>query len=255
MLWKKKNEADKCKLILGMVMLADVCLYNFNDFRDDFNNNYTAKIDELIEGDDVVVFHIDGERIAISAIDVPIPQGDITTTAEYAYNWPTAVNDLEGHTAHIIVSFFEGESNQVKRYRIFTQVICSILRVTNAIGVYKGNQTLLIPKDAYLSIASYMTENTLPLNLWIYFGFRVSEDGNCGYTYGLNQFNKNELEILDSKRSFDDINYFLYDLSHYVLSCDVVFKNGQTCGLENEKVKISLSNGVLVEGESFKLGY
>jgi len=43
---------------------------------------------------------------------------------------------------------------------------------------------------------------------------------------------------------------------HYVPDYDVVFLDNQTCGLsEDEKIAISYSTWVFVEGKSFKLAY
>src|SRR5690349_20290836 len=118
---------------------------------------------------------------------VPIPSGDIEGTSQYAYNWPTAMEDTKEHKSHLIVSVLPGGQDHKKRFKTFTEVICAILRTTNAIGVYKGNQSLLIPKDDYLNEAEKMSDEFLPLNLWIYFGLRVKDKGNTGYTYGLKE--------------------------------------------------------------------
>lgn len=33
-----------------------------------------------------------------------------------------------------------------------------------------------------------MSDDYLPLNLWVYFGLRVTGKGNGGYTYGLKEW-------------------------------------------------------------------
>lgn len=136
-------------------------------------------------------------------------------------------------------------------------LLSTTLRTTNAIGVYKGNQSLLIVKEHYLQQAALMDDdNYLPLNIWIYFGLRKTKNGNNGYTYGLSAFNKAELEIIHSSKNLDDIRVFLYNIAHYVLDRDVTFKDGQTCGTsEDEKIAISYSKGHFVDGDSFKLAY
>jgi hypothetical protein len=130
------------------------------------------------------------------------------------------------------------------------------LRTTNAIGVYKGNQSLLIPKADYLNEAGAMSEEYLPLNLWIYFGLRVTDNENSGYTYGLKEFNKTEMEVVNSQKSLEDIRGFLFNIAHYVLEYDVTFQDGQTVGgSEDEKIAIKSSKGQFVEGVTFKLAY
>jgi hypothetical protein len=72
----------------------------------------------------------------------------------------------------------------------------------------------------------------------------------------LKEFDKVEMEVINSSRSLEDIRDFLFDIAHYVLDNDVTFHEGQTCGTtEDERVSIKFSKGELVEGETFKLMY
>lgn len=194
--------------------------------------------------------------VAIAHMPIPIPSGEIEEAAQYAYNWQTALEDTKDHESHLIVSLMQGGQDQLKRFKIFTRVVSSLLRTTNAIAVYKGNQSLLIPKDDYLSEAVAMRDDYLPLNLWIYFGLRVTDNGNSGYTCGLKEFNKTEIEIVNSSQSLEDIRGFLFNISHYVLEYDVAFRDGQTVGgSAEEKIDISISRGKFVDGDTFKLAY
>lgn len=258
MFWKKKK-ADKSqdsKMILGMVLLQDANTFDIGSFSNDFLSFYGDNIQEPTGDNSSFVFTVDGEMIAIVHMPVPIPSGDIEGTAQYAYNWQTALEDTNEHKSHLIVSIMQGRQDQIKRFRFFTKVICSLLRTTNSIGVYKGNQSLLIQKEAYLSEAELMTDDYLPLDLWIYFGLRTTDKGKSGYTYGLKEFNKTEMEVLNSSKSLEDIRGFLFNITHYVLDYDVTFQDGQTCGLsEEEKIAISISKGKFVDGDTLKLAY
>ena len=257
MFWrKKKTEETEAKIILGMVLLNEALHFSIDDFFKDYRAHYDDEIGEVTGNDTIATFNIDREMIAISLMPVPVPWGDIEGTAKYAYNWETATDDLKDHKAHLIISSLKGGNDPVYRFGIFTQVICSLLRTTNAIGVYKGNQSLLIDKNAYLNLAALMSEDQYPLNLWVYFGFVRHGEKNSGYTYGLVEFGKKEMEILNSDKSLGDVMGFLFNMSHYVLQFGVEFKEGQTCGLSaEEKIRISYSKGKLVEGYSFKLAY
>jgi hypothetical protein len=258
MFWKKKkvDKTQDSKIILGMVLLQDTNTFNIDTFSMDFSSFYGDNIQEQTGDNSSFVITIDGEMIAIAHMPVPIPSGDIEGTAQYAYNWGTALEDANEHKSHLIVSLMKGGQDQIKRFKIFTKVICSLLRTTNSIGVYKGNQSLLIPKDDYLSETELMSDNYLPLNLWIYFGLRTTDNGKSGYTYGLKEFKKKEMEVLNSVKSLEDIRGFLFNITHYVLDYDVTFQDGQTCGLsEEEKIAISISKGKFVDGETLKLAY
>ena len=237
-------------------MLFDETSFDLNSFLKDYNNNYLYRINKFSGDNSSIAFKIDNEMVTIAHMPFPIPSGDILETAEYAYNWQSVLDDTKEHKSHLIVSIIQGGDDQIKRFKIFTQVLCPLLRTTHSIGVYKGNQSLLISKEEYLNEAALMNNDYLPLNLWIYFGLRSNDNGNSGYTYGLKEFNKIEIEILNSLKSLDEIRSFLFNMAHYVLEGDVTFKDGQTCGLSaGEKIAISLSKGKFIEGETFKLAY
>ncbi len=239
-----------------MVLLQDVNTFDIDTFRKDFLSFYGNNIQEPTGDNSSFVFTVDGEMIAIAHMPVPIPLGDIQGTAQYAYNWETALEDTAKHKSHLLVSLMQGGQDQIKRFRLFSKVICSLLRTTNSIGVYKGNQSLLVQKEDYLSEAGLMTDDYLPLNLWIYFGLRTTDKGKSGYTYGLKEFNKTEMEVLNSSKNLEDLRGFLFNITHYVLDYDVTFQDGQTCGLsEEEKIAISISKGKFVDGDTLKLAY
>ena len=257
MFWKKKKkEQPTDNVILGMVLLHDAQSYNLSNVLRDLQENYAIAMSETTGDDAVAVFDVDGQMVALSFLPVPVPNGDIEGSAQYAYNWETAVDDLKEHKGHIIVTILRGNGSPVKRFSVFTQVICSLLRTTNAIGVYKGNQSLLIPKEDYLEQAEALKDGSLPLNLWVYVGLRQVGGRSSGYTYGMKEFGKTEMEILNSTNGLGEIRGFLLSIAHYVLEYDVEFKDGETCGFSaEERIKITYSKGQFVEGRTFKLAY
>lgn len=257
MFWnkKKKVKSQESKIILGMIMLEEEKTFELDNFIEDFKNNYGYDIQKT-EDDATLVFEVNGEMVAIAHMPVPIPINDLKESAQYAYYWQTAFKEVQNHKSHIIVSILQGGNNQINRYKLFTQVLSSLLRITNSIGVYKGNQSLLIQKDDYLRQAEHMNEGYLPLNLWVYFGLRSNDEGNSAYTYGLQEFNKNELEILHSSKDLEAIRGFIFNIAHYVLSHNITFKNGETIGdTEEEKIEITFSKGYYIETDTFKLAY
>lgn len=101
-----------------------------------------------------------------------------------------------------------------------------------------------------------MKEGELPLLNWVYFGLYRTENGVCGYTYGLSAFGKDEIEVLDTPANPGDLRDFLFDLSYYVLAQDVTLHDGETIGFSAEqKLPITRSPGIAVEGMSLKIGY
>jgi len=70
----------------------------------------------------------------------------------------------------------------------------------------------------------------------------------------LTAFGKQEIEIINSKLSLEELYEFVANIATYVIDSDVTLKSGQTLGYtEDQKVKITSSKGVFVDGESLKL--
>ena len=90
--------------------------------------------------------------------------------------------------------------------------------------------------------------------MWIYIGLKKIETGNCAYTYGLKDFQKTEIEIVNSKLSLEELFDFLFNISSYIIENNITLKNGETIGLTaDQKAPIKLSKGQFVEGQSLKL--
>lgn len=243
------------KTIIAMVVLADETSFSYRKFLGHFQDNYQYLSNA--SGDDIAAtFEVDGESVALMNIDKPIPWDDIERTAQYSYNWPKALEDLKDHKSHVIIALTEGSTDVIKRFNIHTKLICSALRKANSIGVYLGQQSLLITKDSYLNLATFMSDSALPLYLWVYFGYRTINEKRSAYSYGLKAFGKPEIEIVDSDRAFTDLEEMIYNVAHYVVLNDVDFKDGQTFGYTaDQKLKLTYSNGRFVSGKSFKLSY
>lgn len=241
--------------LLAMVLLPDEKSVSLQRLIEDYQLHYGETIKP--DGDDVAsAFKLQAEQVGVMNINGPVPADDINGTAQYAYNWRSARTDLKNHNAHIIIAIMDGSQDVVKRFKLQTQLLCSVLRTTDAIGVYNGEQSLLIPKKQYLRDAHNMGSAVLPVNLWIYFGLRTIDGKNNGYTYGLKAFGKEEIEVLDSHEEIYNLLKMLTNITRYVLLNDVTFKPGQTLGYtEQQQIMVSYSQGNFVEGYSFKLLY
>ncbi|MCH5715516.1 DUF4261 domain-containing protein [Niabella hibiscisoli] len=101
-----------------------------------------------------------------------------------------------------------------------------------------------------------MSEEDLPLYNWICFGLRKERGKQSVYTYGLADFGKQEMEIIDSEKSLEELNEMMFNLAHYVIAYDVILKDGETIGVSAEqKLKITESEGKFTAGKTFKIEY
>ncbi len=257
-IFKKKETPSSAqpesKMLLAMPMFNNGEQYNLNSVIENLKSFWGLNVTDVQGDDNTAVFGINGEMVAIAYMPAQIPSGDIEGTAQYAYNWQTALQDLKEHNGHAIVSMMSGKRSAVERYQIFSKVLCAILSTSSAVGVYQGSQTLLIPREQYLDFVEDLKGDGAPIPLWIYIGLRGAQTGNSVYTYGLSWFGKQEIEVVDSKLKLEELYNFILNICAYVIVSDVTLRSGETLGYTNDqKIKITSSKGKFIEGESLKL--
>lgn len=248
----QKNESST---ILAMPMFNNSERYSISEVIEELKNLWKLNITDFTGDDDSAIFKINNELVAVAYIPAQIPWEDISGTAQYAYNWQSAEEELKNHNGHAIVSIMSAQKNQVERYSILSKLLSSILSTSNAIGIYQGSQTLLIQKTQYLEKSSDLHERKSPIHLWVYIGIRPTDQGNSIYTYGLKEFGKQEMEIINSQLQIEELYDFISNIVAYVIDSNITFKNGETLGYTAEqKIKILSSQGKFVQGQTLKLG-
>jgi hypothetical protein len=248
---RKKQEG---KILLAMPMYNNGDTYILDDVVNNLKSFWDLEVSE-IEGDNQsAVFKINGEMVALAYMPVQIPWADIEATAQYAYNWQDATQELKDHNGHAIVSLMVGKKTILERYKILSKLLCAVLSTSNALGIYQGNQSLLISRSQYLDKTDELKEDQTPVTLWVYLGLRTSDQGNSLYTYGLTEFGKQEIEIINSALSLEELYNLAANIASYVVGSDAILKSGETLGYtEDQKIKITTSKGVFVDGQSLKL--
>ena len=257
--FKKEDKADVnpvSKSILGMVLLEENNSFNIKDFTEELQNKWSLKIDNIETSDETSVLVIQGYNIAIAVIPNKIPNNEVEQTAEYNYFWQNGVNETSKHKGHIIVSIMNAGKDPIQENILYSKLVSSALNNSNSNGVYIGGRTLVLSKEFYQSNVESMSEQELPIYNWIYIGIRSENGRNSVYTYGLKDFGKKEMEIINSKSSIEDISEMMYNLSHYVLAYNVNLKSGETIGLSAEqKIKITESKGKFLNEKTLKIEY
>jgi len=254
-LFKKKEERPKENpLLLSMPMFNGDNSYSLQEIVLDLKEFWDVDVTDVEGDDNTATFRINGELVAIAKMPAPIPQEDIESTANYTYLWNNVLEECSEHTSHAIVTVLTSETDVVDRHIIFTQLNASILRTSNAIGVYKGTQTLLLPKALYLDFADLLFQEMLPVQLWVYIGLVSDENSNSAYTYGLKEFGKTEIEVLESDMQRSDLYDFVVAVTSYIIGYEAVLLDGQTIGFtEEQKIQITESKARFLEGNSLKL--
>ncbi|QTV07074.1 DUF4261 domain-containing protein [Faecalibacter bovis] len=257
--FKKEDKAEvnpASKSILGMVLLEENNSFKIKEFTDELQNKWKLKIDNIETSDEASVLVIQGYNIAIAVIPNKIPNNEVEQTAEYNYFWQNGVKESSKHKGHIIVSIMNAGKDPIQENILYCKLLSSVLNNSDSNGVYIGGRTLVLSKDFYQSNVELMSDQNLPIYNWIYIGIRNENGKNSVYTYGLKDFGKKEMEIINSKNSIEDISEMLYNLSHYVLAYNVNLKSGETIGLSAEqKIKITESKGKFLNEKTLKIEY
>lgn len=207
------------------------------------------------EKDGILVFESEGFMLAASFVDAPIPDGEAEHFAEANYMWKEAVDVTRTHVAQIILAVFTRSGTPQESGKMFTKLASSCLKLPNAVGIYTSG-TVFQP-EMYVELAELMKEdNAFPLLNLVYYGLARTENGVGAYTYGLRAFGKEEIEIIDSQATPAELRDFLIDITGYVLEYDVTLRDGETIGFsEEQKLPITRSAGILVDGESLKIQF
>ena len=256
--FKKKEKSEETKensVLLSMPMFTSDEVFSLDNIISDLKTYWSLDVTDKTGNNEVSTFIINGETVAVGLMPAPIPESELKPICEYSYLWKNVSEEVGKHTNHAIVSVLGNNTSILERYKILTMLNASILRTTSdSIGIYQGNQTLLLPKSLYLDFADFLKGDGLPIPLWVYLGLINNETESSIYTYGLKEFNKTEIEIIKSSMKGNDLYDFLLSIITYIIESDVTLKGGETIGFsEEQKIKITESKGVFLDGKTLKL--
>ena len=244
--------------LTGFVLLNEA-KFNREKFLKDLKEDWKITLDLGDDSEnkekDMLVGNIGDIMVAVALMPAPIPNNEAVDNAKTNYRWKDAVKVAKEHEAHILVSLL-GEPNLVDGAKLYTKIISALTKQENCTGINVLG-TVLNP-DMYRDFTEYYTENDMfPVENMIFRGLYGAEDNKVSaYTYGMEGFGKKEMEILASSENPEDVYYFLQAIADYVITSDVILQDGETIGFTAEqKISISQSKGVAVNGTTLKLGY
>ena len=199
--------------------------------------------DDRKDNGDSLVFEAGDMIAAVSLMHGPVPGGEAEDNAENNYMWPDAVKAAQSHAAHIMVTVLGKETDVRLRGQFFVKLAAACCRQPGVLGVYTSG--VVFEPSFYADMAGVMKEGELPLNNWIWFGLHRRDGGVCGYTYGMDVFGKEELEVLDADADPLAVREFLVSLAGYVIGSDVTLNDGETIGFsQGDRHRIIRSPGV-----------
>ena len=169
-----------------------------------------------------MVFHVGKMIAAVALIPAPVPGNEAEENAAGNYLWPGAVEAAENHKAHLVAAIMGTEPNMIEQGKLFVKLLACCCNQKNVLGIYSSG-TVFEPQF-YEDCARVMKDDELPLLNWIWFGLWRRKNGICCYTYGMDVFGKDEMEVLDANANPSDVRNFLLNLAAYVLENDVTLK-------------------------------
>lgn len=252
---KKKTAAENENGgFVGFALLADNSWDKaqiVRDLKDEWGLDVTTDGDA---SEDIVFISAGTTMASIALMPAPVPNGEAEQNAANNYMWPQAVEAAKSHQANLMAAVFGGEQDMMKKGELFVKLLHCCCKQKNILGVYTSG-TVFEP-SFYAAGADVMKEGELPILNWIWFGLYRREGGTCCYTYGMEQFGKDEMEVLDADAQPSDVRNFLFDLVYYVLENDVVLNNGETIGFsKDDKHSITRSKGESLPGKTLKISY
>ena len=256
---KAEDESDHTGVFTGFVLLSKG-EWDKEQFIRDMKEKWDIAVDEYDEseekGDDALVFEVGDMVAAVSLATYPIPNGEAELNAENNYMWEDAVKVTKEHRAHLMVAVLGKEEDLLEKGKLFTKLVAACCRQRYATGVYTSG--VVFEPRFYEGLADMIKEDELPIFNWVWFGLYRSEGGLNGYTYGMDVFGKEEMEVLNTDAEPEELRDFLASLASYVLACDVTLQDGETIGFSaDDKHTITRSPGVSLPEEqmTLKIGY
>lgn len=251
----QKDTKDHTGTFVGFVLMSKET-WDKKQLICDLKEKWSITVEEdEQEREDSLVFDVEGMLAAISMFPAPVPNGEAEVNAENNYMWPEAVQIAKEHKAHMMVAVLGKGRDLLERGKLYTKLVAACCRQKYATGVYTSG--VVFEPAFYEDFAELMKEGQLPIFNWIWFGLYRREGGVCAYTYGMDVFGKDEMEVLDADANGGDLRDFLADMVSYVLENDVTLKDGETIGFSaDDKHTITRSEGVALQGQNtLKISY
>ena len=251
------SEEQKPGTFVGFALLADEN-WNREKFIHDLKEQWDIEACEE-EGesqpDDALVFNVGEMMAAVSLMSYPVPHGEAAESAKNNYMWPEAEQVAQAHRAHLMVAVLGNKENLIERGKLYVKLLSVCCLQENVTGIYTSG--VVFQPRLYEGFAGMMKEGSLPIFNWIWFGLYRTEKGVSGYTYGMECFGKDEMEVLDVDAEPSEVRDFLASMVGYVLEYDVVLNDGETIGFSaDDKHSITRNNGVaLPDKMTLKISY
>jgi hypothetical protein len=247
-------------MMLSMVMLRGDADLSAGEIASDLAAKWPdlPAVSEQDQGDGTVAFRVGESDVILGKMPAPIPWSDLEGPCATSILWRNASEDIKAHTTHWIVTV-SGEQSPIEQSMLLSQVTASVMTTcAEAIGVYWGNATLVVPKATFVEFAERVLPLGPPIDIWV--DFRVGRDGetsSSGFSTGMKALGHMEIEAKQSPEPPGELRDRIVSIARYVLENGPVIKDGDTIGEdENERIRVVYSNSAFGQkGTVMRLKY
>ena len=242
---------------VGFVLLDEVRFdaeKYVKNLKEDWGMSYDF---EITHDNSTIIADNNGMILTASLMPAPIPDNEAVEQAKTNYRWEKAVEAAEKHKAHLLVSVINrGDVDNIEGAKYYVKLLANATKQEGCLGINILG-TVIHPQMYYDFAKLYDENDDFPIENIVYIGLYGDENNTVsGYTYGIEQFGKKELEIIKSSEEAEEVYNFLASISDYIITSDVVLNDGETIGFsEEQKIQISVSKGIALDGETVKLGF
>ena len=247
--WSRKSNSLPSS-VNGQIFL-DSTIFHWEELKNILKDEWNIDIVEKPEGNTLI---FSAENMLAACTFFP-HTADIPKLDEYCKNsrlWGGSINSAKSHKGFISLTVTNGKSSTA-RYKLFTKIAGSICAMNSALAVCLP--PLVISSRDYKCLALDMKYDELPVFLWVNFEFKMEKRGISAYTTGLSNFNKNEVEIIYSKKSFEKIFDFLSSFTKDMLRCECDMKTFLSCEKLKKRFSFKFSSGFYIKGKTLKIDY
>jgi len=221
-----------------------------------FKKLWDEETAEEIKDDAFFGFDTSEGQVVCGLMPSPIPWDELEGPCATSPFWKNAANEMKGHKAHLIVTATPGDGDPILGTRLLTKAVAAILKTKGVVGVYWGAGTLVHSPAIFLEHAAQMSDDCLPLYLWVDFRVIADEgDTLTLFTTGMEPLGFMEIEMVKSHTEPTEAVDLVFNIAHYLLDNGPILKDGDTIGMsETQDVQIKHVPSIFAErGNVYRL--
>ncbi|MCI8836510.1 MAG: DUF4261 domain-containing protein [Hungatella sp.] len=226
--------------------------FDTDKFIEDVYRDWSVRLTPDRDFDRFLLFSVDDMEAVLTLIPSPIPPEEARKAAASNYLWPNGAKVVENHKAHLAITVLGPDASLMDRGLLLVKLAASCCLQLPAAGVFTGPS--VYQAGLYRNLASVIKDGCLPVFNWVWIGLYETQDGYGGYTYGLELFGKDEIEVVDTHVKPHLLRSFLGAVASYVLEGHVILQDGDTIGFHlGESLPVTLSPGIALSGNTLKI--